>query len=54
MKIDIKIENELIGLPVSDLNKINLMMDELKTLFPMLIENIDKISFLTKHIQDGE
>jgi hypothetical protein len=54
MKIDIQIENELIGLPISDLNKINLMMDELKTLFPKMIENIDKISFLTKYMNDGE
>lgn len=54
MKIEIEIDEQLIGLPTSDYDKINFMMEELKTTFPMILENMDKISFLTKNITNGE
>ena len=54
MKIEIEIDEQLIGLPTSDYDKINVMMEELKTTFPMILENMDKISFLTKNITNGE
>ena len=54
MEIKIFYNGEELTKEVSDPNKINDLMNDVRDTFPNVINNIEHISFLKEHMNDGK